>query len=113
MRALPRQVRLVPSPAGATLGFVAVVLIDIKKPVGIGAMVDWRAYPVWRRGGVFGQQLSTLEGNTMATYVTLYNFTDQGLKNIEDTVKRVEAAKKAGAAIGLHVKEVVWTQGHY
>jgi uncharacterized protein with GYD domain len=49
----------------------------------------------------------------MATYVTLYNFTDQGLKNIKDTVKRVEAAKKAGAAIGLHVKEVVWTQGQY
>jgi len=42
----------------------------------------------------------------MATYVTLYNFTDQGLKNIKDTVKRVEAAKKAGAAFGVHVKEV-------
>ncbi len=49
----------------------------------------------------------------MATYVTLYNFTDQGLKNIKDTVKRVEAAKKAGAAIGIHIKEVVWTQGQY
>ena len=34
----------------------------------------------------------------MATYVTLYNFTDQGLKNIKDTVKRTEAAKKATAA---------------
>jgi hypothetical protein len=33
----------------------------------------------------------------MATYVTLYNFTDQGLKNIKDTLKRTEAAKKAGA----------------
>jgi uncharacterized protein with GYD domain len=59
------------------------------------------------------QQLSTLEGNTMATYVTLYNFTDQGLKNIKDTVKRTEAAKKAAAAIGMQVKEVVWTQGKY
>ena len=36
----------------------------------------------------------------MATYVTLYNFTDQGLKNIKDTVKRKEAAKKAAAAVG-------------
>jgi len=24
------------------------------------------------------------------------------------TVKRTEAAKKAGAAIGIHIKEVVW-----
>ena len=76
-------------------------------------MVDWRTYPVWRRGGAFEQQRSTLEGNTMATYVTLYNFTDQGLKNIKDTVKRTEAAKKAGEAIGMRVKEVVWTQGQY
>ena len=34
----------------------------------------------------------------MATYVTLYNFTDQGLKNIKDTVKRTEAAKNATVA---------------
>ena len=49
----------------------------------------------------------------MATYVTLYNFTDQGLKNIKDTVKRTEAAKKAAEAAGMKVKEVVWTQGQY
>ena len=49
----------------------------------------------------------------MPTYVTLYNFTDQGLKNIKDTVKRTEAAKMAAAAIGMHVKEVLWTQGQY
>jgi uncharacterized protein with GYD domain len=49
----------------------------------------------------------------MATYVTLYNFTEQGLRNIKDTVKRVEAAKKAGSQIGVTVKEVVWTQGQY
>jgi uncharacterized protein with GYD domain len=64
-------------------------------------------------GRRLGQQLSTLEGNTMATYVTLYNFTDQGLKNIKDTVKRTETAKKAAAAMGMQVKEVVWTQGQY
>src|SRR5260370_9436066 len=49
----------------------------------------------------------------MATYVTLYNFTDQGIKNIKDTVKRAEAAKKAGAAMGATVKEVLWTLGQY
>ena len=49
----------------------------------------------------------------MATYVTLYNFTEQGLKTIKDTVKRTEAAKKAAAANGMQVKEVLWVQGQY
>ena len=49
----------------------------------------------------------------MATYVTLYNFTDQGLKTIKDSVKRTEAATKAAAALGMKVKEVLWTQGQY
>lgn len=75
--------------------------------------MTYRERPCVEAGQDLVQQLSTLEGNAMATYVTLYNFTDQGLKNIKDTVKRTEAAKKAGAAIGMKVKEVVWTQGQY
>jgi uncharacterized protein with GYD domain len=49
----------------------------------------------------------------MATYVTLYNFTEQGLRNIKDTTKRVEVAKKAAAQFGITVKEVLWLQGQY
>jgi uncharacterized protein with GYD domain len=49
----------------------------------------------------------------MSTYVTLYTFTDQGLKTIKDTVKRAEAVKKAAAAAGITIKELVWTQGQY
>ena len=49
----------------------------------------------------------------MATYVTLYNFTEQGLRNIKDTVKRAEANQKAGSEIGINLKEIVWTQGQY
>jgi len=30
----------------------------------------------------------------MATYVTLYTFTDQGVKNIKDTVKRVKPPRR-------------------
>ena len=37
----------------------------------------------------------------MTTYVTLYNFTDQGIKNI----KRTETATKAAAEMGMHVKD--------
>jgi uncharacterized protein with GYD domain len=45
----------------------------------------------------------------MPTYVTLANFTDQGMKNIKDTTKRAEAFRKAG----ITVKEILWTQGQY
>ncbi len=62
-------------------------------------------------GGVL-EQLA-LEQKIMATYVTLYNFTEQGVKTIKDTVKRTEAAKKAAAAAGMNVKEVLWLQGPY
>jgi uncharacterized protein with GYD domain len=49
----------------------------------------------------------------MTTYVTLINFTEQGLKTIKDTVKRSEAAKKTAAANGVKVKEILWLQGQY
>ena len=54
-----------------------------------------------------------MEGKPMTHYVTLYNFTEQGLKSIKDTVKRVEAAKKAAEAQGVRVKEVLWVEGQY
>ena len=49
----------------------------------------------------------------MATYVTLYNFTEKGAREIKDTVKRVEAAKAAAKQIGVTIKEVLWLQGQY
>jgi uncharacterized protein with GYD domain len=49
----------------------------------------------------------------MATYVTLVNFTEQGVRNIKETINRTNAAKQAGAAAGVNIKEVLWTQGQY
>ena len=49
----------------------------------------------------------------MATFVILYKYTEQGIKNIKDAPKRVEAAKKAAAKAGLTVKETLWLQGEY
>ncbi len=49
----------------------------------------------------------------MATYVTLYNFTEKGAHEIKDTVKRVEAAKAAAKQLGATIKEVLWLQGQY
>ena len=49
----------------------------------------------------------------MATYVLLAKFTDQGVRNVKDTVKRAEAFKAAAKKQKVTVKEFVWTLGTY
>ncbi len=49
----------------------------------------------------------------MPTYVTLLKFTDQGLRNIKDTVKRSEAARQAARQGGATIKDIYWLQGQY
>jgi uncharacterized protein with GYD domain len=49
----------------------------------------------------------------MATYVLLAKFTDQGIRNVKDTVKRAEAFKAAAKKQNVTVKEFVWTLGTY
>ena len=45
----------------------------------------------------------------MATYVTLINFTDQGIRNVKDTANRASAYKKLATQLGCTLKE---TTGH-
>lgn len=49
----------------------------------------------------------------MATYVTLYKFTDQGIRNVKDSPKRLEAAIKAAKAVGIKVLGAYYTVGEY
>ncbi|HEV8242940.1 MAG TPA: GYD domain-containing protein [Nitrospirales bacterium] len=49
----------------------------------------------------------------MPTYLILINWTDQGIKNIKDSPKRVDAAKKAVKDIGGDVKAFYMLQGSY
>ena len=49
----------------------------------------------------------------MATYISLMNFTDQGVRNVKDTTKRAEAAKKAAKKFGVTMTQVLWTLGQY
>lgn len=49
----------------------------------------------------------------MATYVVLANFTDQGIRNVKDTVKRADAFKELAKSLGATVKDVYWTLGQY
>lgn len=47
----------------------------------------------------------------MPTYFILLNWTDQGIKNIKDSPKRLEAAKKGVKEIGGEVKTFYMLQG--
>ena len=49
----------------------------------------------------------------MATFIMLGHFSDQGIRSVKDTTKRVETVKAAAKKLGITVKEVYWTLGQY
>jgi uncharacterized protein with GYD domain len=49
----------------------------------------------------------------MATYLMLANFTDQGIRNVKDTVKRAETFRESAKKNGATVKEFYWTLGQF
>ena len=49
----------------------------------------------------------------MATYFILINWTDQGIKNVKDSPKRVDAARKAVKDSGGDLKAFYMLQGSY
>jgi uncharacterized protein with GYD domain len=46
-------------------------------------------------------------------YVVLANFTDQGVRNVKDTVKRADSFKELAKSSGATVKDIYWTLGQY
>lgn len=49
----------------------------------------------------------------MANYVSLLQFTDQGIRAVKDTTKRAEAARAMAEKVGVKVTDVLWTLGPY
>lgn len=49
----------------------------------------------------------------MPSYVTLINFTDQGISTFKETTKRAEAAAQLAEKLGGSLKEVYWCLGPY
>jgi uncharacterized protein with GYD domain len=49
----------------------------------------------------------------MAMYVSLIQFTDQGIRNIKDTIKRSEAAMAEAEKMGMKIIQPLWTMGAY
>ena len=49
----------------------------------------------------------------MVTYIILFRFTQQGIKNIKESPDRVDAAKQTFRAMGAEVKEFYSVMGKY
>jgi len=47
------------------------------------------------------------------TYVSLVNWTDQGIKNFRDTTQRAADFTKLAESSGGTVRELLWTVGEY
>lgn len=49
----------------------------------------------------------------MATYISLINFTDQGIRSVKDSPARAEAAKALAAKLGVTMKSMYYTIGSH
>jgi len=49
----------------------------------------------------------------MATFISLVNFTEQGIRNAKDSPDRAAAFAASAEKLGVTVKDIYWTVGHY
>ena len=49
----------------------------------------------------------------MPTFIVLASYSDQGIKNIKQTIERADAFKQMASKAGATVKEVFWTLGSH
>jgi uncharacterized protein with GYD domain len=47
----------------------------------------------------------------MATFISLINWTDQGVKTYKDTMKRADAGRELAQKLGGRIKDLYWTLG--
>ena len=49
----------------------------------------------------------------MSMYVSLLQFTEQGVRNVKDTIKRAAGATAEAEKMGAKVTDAFWTMGAY
>jgi uncharacterized protein with GYD domain len=49
----------------------------------------------------------------MARYIMLVNWTDQGIRNVKDSPKRLDAARDLAKGLGVELKEFYMTMGDH
>jgi uncharacterized protein with GYD domain len=60
-----------------------------------------------------GPIVKVTKGEAMPSYITLMNWTDQGVKTFKDSVDRADAAEVALSPAGIRFKDMYWTVGAY
>ena len=49
----------------------------------------------------------------MATFIGLFNWTEQGVKGYKDSPSRAQSARRELEGVGITIKEIYWTLGPY
>lgn len=49
----------------------------------------------------------------MPTYISLYHWTEQGIKNVKQSPDRIDAGIKAAQALGIQLKSIHVVMGQY
>ena len=49
----------------------------------------------------------------MGKYIMLGNWTEQGVRDAKNTVKRARAVREQFASLGVNAREFFWTMGQY
>ncbi len=49
----------------------------------------------------------------MATFIVLAGFTEQGIRNVKETVSRADAFKEMAKKTGVTIKDLYWTLGRH
>ena len=49
----------------------------------------------------------------MPNYVTLMNWTDQGIRNVKDSIQRYDRSTELASKHGVSFEQVYWTVGPY
>jgi uncharacterized protein with GYD domain len=49
----------------------------------------------------------------MAKYAVLFQWTDQGVKTVKESVNRVDQAQSAFTQLGVKIEDIYWTIGEY
>jgi uncharacterized protein with GYD domain len=49
----------------------------------------------------------------MATFIVLSSFTEQGIRNVKETINRSEAFKEIAKKSGVTIKDIYWTLGSH
>jgi uncharacterized protein with GYD domain len=51
------------------------------------------------------------EEKSVPTYISLFNWTDQGIKNVRETVQRYERSQQLQDKHGVSLQQIYWTVG--